>query len=96
MSVLGALVMYIVSMLALFRLRKSEPTMARPFRAPLYPLLPIWTLIAAGICLASLIYYNRLIAMLFAGLLVVGYLGLRLGWSNRKKRESRSRVMQER
>jgi ethanolamine permease len=96
MSVLGALVMYIVSMLALFRLRKSEPEMARPFRAPLYPLLPIWTLIAAGICLASLVYYNRLIAMLFAALLVAGYVGLRLGWSRRAKRESRDRIMQER
>jgi ethanolamine permease len=80
MSVLGALVMYITSMLALFRLRKTEPGMTRPFRAPLYPYLPIWTLICACICMASLIYYNRLIAMLFAGLLAAGYLGLRLGW----------------
>ncbi|MBW8747478.1 MAG: hypothetical protein JF584_07930, partial [Acidobacteria bacterium] len=47
-------------------------------------------------CLASLIYYNRLIAMLFAALLVAGYVGLRLGWSKRAKRESRDRIMQER
>ena len=78
MSVLGALAMYIISMLALFRLRKTEPEMTRPFRTPLYPFLPIWALLCACLCLASLIYYNRLIAMLFIALLGTGYLGLRL------------------
>lgn len=86
MSVLGALVMYIVSMLALFRLRRCEPVMARPFRTPLYPLLPLWALLCAVVCLASLIYYNRLIAALFTALLLLGYLALRLGW--RKKRHA--------
>jgi ethanolamine permease len=84
MSVLGALVMYVTSMLALFRLRKTEPKLARPFRAKLYPFAPIWTLICAGVCIASLVYYNRLIATLFVGLLAVGYLGLRLSWHGKK------------
>ncbi|MDW5265967.1 MULTISPECIES: ethanolamine permease [Acidobacteriaceae] len=80
MSVLGALVMYIVSMLALFKLRKTEPNLPRPFRARLYPFAPIWTLLCAGTCIASVVYYNRLIATLFVALLSVGYLGLRLSW----------------
>ncbi|MBN9617060.1 MAG: ethanolamine permease [Acidobacteriales bacterium 59-55] len=84
MSVLGALVMYVTSMLALFRLRKTEPNLARPFRARLYPFAPIWTLICAGVCIASLVYYNRLIALLFVGLLAIGYVGLRLSWSGRR------------
>lgn len=84
MSVLGALVMYVTSMLALFRLRKTEPNLARPFRARLYPFAPIWTLICAGVCIASLVYYNRLIALLFVGLLAIGYVGLRLSWSRRR------------
>jgi len=83
MSVLGALVMYVVSMLALFKLRKTEPDLHRPFRARLYPFAPIWTLFCAGICIASLVYYNRLIATLFVALLAVGYLGLRLSWRNK-------------
>lgn len=83
MSVLGALVMYIVSMLALFKLRKTEPNLKRPFRARLYPFAPIWTLLCAGVCIASLVYYNRLIATLFVALLSVGYLGLRLSWRRR-------------
>ena len=84
MSVLGALVMYVTSMLALFRLRKTEPNLARPFRARLYPFAPIWTLVCAGVCIASLVYYNRLIATLFVGLLAVGYLVLRLSWHGKK------------
>jgi ethanolamine permease len=78
MSVLGALVMYAISMLALFRLRKSDPGLARPFRAKLYPFTPIWTLIGVAVCLASIVYYNRIISALFCGLLVVGYLLLRI------------------
>ena len=84
MSVLGALVMYIVSMLALFKLRRAEPDLPRPFRARLYPFAPIWTLLCAGICIASLAYYNRLIATLFVALLLAGYLGLRLRWRNQQ------------
>ena len=84
MSVLGALVMYVVSMLALFRLRKTEPDLERPFRARLYPFAPIWTLVCAGVCIASVVYYNRLIAVLFVGLLVAGYLGLRLRWRGKR------------
>jgi ethanolamine permease len=78
MSVLGALVMYAVSMLALFRLRRTEPELERPFRARLYPFAPIWTLAGVVVCLASIIYYNRLISLIFCGLLGVGYLLLRL------------------
>lgn len=37
MPAFGALVLYIISMLALFRLRATEPSLARPFVAPLYP-----------------------------------------------------------
>jgi ethanolamine permease len=78
MSVLGALVMYATSMLALFRLRKTEPSMPRPFRARLYPFSPLWTMAGVSVCLASVIYYNLVIAGLFVCLLGTGYLLLRL------------------
>jgi ethanolamine permease len=78
MSVLGALVMYAISMLALFRLRKSEPQLERPFRARLYPYAPIWTLVGVAVCLASVVYYNRTISLLFCVLLFLGYLLLRV------------------
>jgi ethanolamine permease len=39
MSVLGALLMYVMSMLSLFALRKKEPDLERPFKAPFIPML---------------------------------------------------------
>ncbi len=50
MSVFGAIVMYITSMAALFKLRRSEPKLIRPFRAPLYPLAPAFALGMAVLC----------------------------------------------
>jgi ethanolamine permease len=73
MSVFGAIVMYIVSMASLFRLRRAEPGLARPFMAPLFPVFPAFALVAAVVCLVTMVYYNALIAGVFAGLGVVGY-----------------------
>jgi ethanolamine permease len=73
LSVFGAIVMYIVSMLSLFRLRRLEPALVRTFRAPLYPGFPAFALAAATVCLATMIYYNRLIAALFLALGGCGY-----------------------
>jgi ethanolamine permease len=73
MSVFGAILMYILSMLSLFKLRRTEPAMARPFRAPLYPYFPAFALFGALVCMATMIYYNPLIFGLFIGFLAVGY-----------------------
>jgi len=73
MSVFGAILMYILSMLSLFKLRSTEPGMARPFRAPLYPFFPAFALFGALVCMATMIYYNPLIFGLFVGFLVLGY-----------------------
>lgn len=74
MSVFGAIVMYIVSMLSLFKLRKTEPNMARPFKAPLFPIFPAFALISAVVCLVTMVYFNALVAAVFAGILVLGYI----------------------
>jgi ethanolamine permease len=73
MSVFGAITMYIVSMLSLFKLRRAEPDMARPFRAPFYPVFPAFALVGAIVCMATMIYYNPLIFGLFAAFLACGY-----------------------
>ena len=80
LSAFGALTMYIVSMAALFRLRRSEPALARPFRAPLYPLAPAFALAMASLALVTMAWNNRELALIFAGLmalLVIGALALR-------------------
>ncbi len=73
MSVFGAIVMYIISMAALFKLRKSEPKLERPFIAPLFPFAPALALGLAVLCLVAMVYYNQLLAMIFGGLMLAGY-----------------------
>jgi ethanolamine permease len=73
MSVFGAIVMYIMSMLSLFKLRASEPKLERSFRAPVYPWFPAIALIGALVCLGTMVYYNPLVAQLFVGSMAVGY-----------------------
>lgn len=85
MSVFGAIVMYIVSMASLFKLRRSEPGLARPFRAPLFPWFPGFALAAALVCLVTMAYYNPLIALLFV---VLGALGYAYFLTTRRRREA--------
>ena len=73
MSVFGAIVMYILSMASLFRLRRSEPDLPRPFAAPAYPWFPGFALVAAVICLATMVWFNRLVAGVFVASMAVGY-----------------------
>jgi ethanolamine permease len=73
MAVFGAIVMYIVSMMSLFALRKNEPNLARPFKAVAYPLFPIIALVLAVISLVTMVYYNQSLSMIFFGLMALGY-----------------------
>jgi len=66
MSALGAIVMYIVSMLSLFRLRKSAPQLSRPFAVPLYPVTPAVALLLSVLSLGVIVYFNPLISAIFA------------------------------
>ena len=72
MSALGAIVMYIMSMASLIRLRRREPGMERPFRAPLYPFFPLTALTLAVVSLLAIVYYNLAISVIF---LAIGLLG---------------------
>lgn len=49
----GSLLTYIFVHLSLLKLRKKEPNTERPFKVPLYPILPVIGLI----CCVALIYY---------------------------------------
>jgi ethanolamine permease len=73
-SVFGALSLYIVSMLALLKLRITEPALQRPFRVPFYPLTPMIALVLSVICLLSLCYYNWQLACYYIGILLLFFL----------------------
>lgn len=73
MSVFGAIVMYIMSMASLLRLRRVEPALERPYRAPVYPAFPIVALALALVALAAMIWFNREVFAVFFGLFVLGW-----------------------
>ena len=83
LSVFGAIVLYVVSMLSLFQLRRNEPDRARSFRAPCYPYFPAIALVLALLCLSAVVYYNLLLAAIFIGLLGLGYVYFRLSSQHR-------------
>ena len=74
MAVFGAIVMYIMSMLSLFRLRRTAPELERSFLAPGYPVVPMIALVLAGVCLIAMLWFNALIGAVFVGLMAMGYL----------------------
>lgn len=71
MSVFGALTMYLLSMVSLFRLRLKEPALFRPYRAPLYPVLPAIALLGAVVSLVAVIYYNLTIFFVYVGFIAL-------------------------
>lgn len=73
MAVFGAIVMYIMSMLSLFRLRRTEPDLVRTYRAPGYPLIPAVALALSLVCLVAMVWFNPVIATLFVLLMAIGY-----------------------
>jgi ethanolamine permease len=72
-SIFGALTLYIVSMIALLRLRKTEPQLERPFKVPMYPFFPIIALIIAVVSFVAMANYNRKLALVYFLLLGLCY-----------------------
>jgi ethanolamine permease len=73
MAVFGAIVMYLMSMLSLFKLRRTAPEMERSFRAPGYPIVPGIALVLSLVCLVAMLWFNPVIGGLFVAIMAVGY-----------------------
>ena len=71
LSALGAVVMYIISMISLLVLRRKQPAMERPFKVPLYPWFPLIALVLGVVCLVAIVWYNPRMSLLFFGVLVL-------------------------
>lgn len=69
-SVFGALTLYIVSMIAMLRLRKNEPELPRPFKVPMYPLFPTVALFIGVFSFVAMTVYNFKLALIY--FLIVG------------------------
>ena len=72
-SVFGALTLYIISMVSVIKLRKTEPALHRPFKVPLFPLFPLIALTIAGIALLAMIWYNQILALIYTSILVLSF-----------------------
>lgn len=77
-SVFGALTLYIVSMISFLKLRKSEPGLERPFKAPMYPLFPVAALVLSVASLVAMTIYNLKLAGIYLLLLGVCYVLFKL------------------
>lgn len=73
MAVFGAIVMYIMSMLSLFQLRRSAPDLPRSFLAPGYPIVPGFALVCSIVCLLAMLWFNPEIGALFILFMAIGY-----------------------
>ena len=72
-AVFGAIVMYIMSMLSLFRLRRLEPNLTRTYRAPFYPVVPGIALVLAVLCLIAMVWFNQVITAIFLVMMFIGF-----------------------
>jgi ethanolamine permease len=71
LSVLGAVVMYMMSMISLFILRKKEPQLERPFISPFYPIFPAIALVISLICMVAIMYFSVAVSLVFFAILAV-------------------------
>ena len=73
-SVMGALTLYTIAMLSLLKLRKKEPHMSRPFKVPLYPLMPLLALVLSTLCLIFIAFHQPILFFIYLGILTMCYI----------------------
>lgn len=71
---MGAVVLYVTSMVSLFVLRRREPQLERPFRAVAYPVFPAVALGLSGVFLAAYAASSPMVFGIFVGLFGLGTL----------------------
>ena len=72
-SVFGALTLYIISMVSVIKLRKTEPALHRPFKVPVFPLVPLVALTIAGVALLAMIWYNQILALIYTSIIILSF-----------------------
>jgi ethanolamine permease len=77
-SVLGAVTLYIFGMITLVALRRKEPELERPYRAPGYPFTPVVALVMGLACLVAVTWLNIKLSLIYFSILVLAYIWFRL------------------
>jgi ethanolamine permease len=78
MAAFGALALYMFSMASLFRLRKTEPDLPRPYVTPFYPYLPAVALVLSTVCFGAMLFANSGIGFTFIAIMIGSVLAFRL------------------
>lgn len=85
LSVIGAVAMYIISMVSILVLRKKEPLLHRPFKVPFYPYFPVIALLLSVLSLVAIAWYNATLTMwFFIGMVALLTLYILLGGHKKK------------
>ena len=77
LSVMGAVMMYLLSMVSLFVLRAKEPDLSRPFSSPFYPFFPATALVLSALIFGAIIYFDikdhkgTLTLIFFSGMVLI-------------------------
>jgi ethanolamine permease len=77
-AVFGALTLYITSMISFFKIRKDFPDLEKPFKVPFYPYTPAIALIIAIIAMVAVVYYNLMLAGIYALILGVSFVWFKI------------------
>lgn len=88
-SVFGALTMYLFAMASLFRLRRMQPDLHRPWPVPGYPVVPGFAFIAALCALVGMAASNPAAFCLYLALIGAGVVAYLLGCRTAANRGSR-------
>ncbi|GAB4429494.1 MAG: ethanolamine permease [Turneriella sp.] len=72
LAAFGALTIYILALVSQLILRQTQPGLARPFKTPLYPYVPVIALLLASFALGAMIYFNGTLFVLYVALLATG------------------------
>jgi ethanolamine permease len=70
-SVFGALTLYAISMVSVIKLRRSEPTLERPFKVPFYPLFPIIALVISVGAFIAMTFFNQMLAIIYLSIILI-------------------------
>jgi len=62
----------------LFRLRKNEPDLPRPFSVPGYPVTPMLALIISGASMVLIAYNNSNLFFIYVGIILICFLLFKL------------------
>ncbi|TGK22154.1 ethanolamine permease [Leptospira stimsonii] len=74
LSAFGACGMYCISMISFFVLRIRNSKIPKSYRAPFYPVLPIFSLVLSFVCFTTLIIYNTFLFLILLGCMIGAFL----------------------